>query len=80
MQQHPSHPPMHTVKSSQLHSVGYNPETQQLHIAFKPSQYKTYVYDNVPPDVHQNLMGAESHGKYFGANIKGKFNFVTRQS
>ena len=63
------------VESSQIDSVGfgdglYGPET--LGVRFKSKSGITeYHYQNVTPRTHQVMMGAESIGKYFGANIKG---------
>ncbi len=56
------------VESSNLASVGYNPETTTLEIEFHSGDI--YQYSGVPEDVHQGLMNAESKGKYFHRNIK----------
>jgi hypothetical protein len=60
------------VKSSNVESVGYDAATKQLAVKFK-SGGKTYVYDDVPPEVHHDLNKAESVGKFIGANVVGKF-------
>jgi hypothetical protein len=63
------------VESSQIDSVGfgdgsYGPET--LGVRFKTKSGITeYHYQGVSSRTHQTMMGAESVGKYFGANIKG---------
>ena len=63
------------VESSQIDSVGfgdgsYGPET--LGVRFKSKSGITeYHYHGVSSRMHQAMMGAESIGKYFGANIKG---------
>jgi hypothetical protein len=56
------------VSSSNLTSVGYDPEKMILEIEFKSGSI--YQYFNVPESEHNGLMNAESHGKYFNANIK----------
>lgn len=62
------------VKSSQIESIGFNPETKKLQIAFvqrnpdKPQS--VYEYSNVPAELHQALIGAESIGKAFGEKLK----------
>ena len=68
---------MHPVTSSQLHSIGYDPETKTLAIKFKTGG--VYHYADVPESEHKAMMAAPSHGKHFYANIKGKFKF-TKQS
>jgi hypothetical protein len=59
------------VSSSNLRSVGYDPETQTMGIEFKSGG--VYRYDGVPPALHAGLMGASSHGSYFHENIKGQY-------
>jgi hypothetical protein len=61
------------VSSSNLHSVGYDPESLTLEIKFQGSG--VYQYFNVPPDRHQRLMSASSKGSYFDAYIKGRYRF-----
>lgn len=56
------------VKSSNLRSVGYDPESKTLEIEFNNSSI--YQYHNVPDSVYKELMNAESHGKYLDVNIK----------
>lgn len=59
------------VSSSQIASVGYDPATRVLEITFKDGG--TYAYDNVPANVHADLMSADSVGKAFYAMVKGKY-------
>jgi hypothetical protein len=61
------------VNSSNLQSVGYDPDTQLLEIAFKTGS--VYEYYNVPSVIHQKLMTAPSHGKFFHAHIKGTYRY-----
>lgn len=64
--------------SSQIAGIGFDSGT--LEIEFKPSkegqQPSVYQYTNVPPETHQAMIEAESVGKFFYANIKGKFDYV----
>lgn len=62
-----------SVSSSNLHSVGYDPATHTLEIAFHSGG--VYMYDRVPADVYAGLMCAASHGLYFDRNIKGRYAF-----
>lgn len=61
------------VSSSNLRSVGYDPQTQTLEIEFNSGGI--YQYFNVPSSVHQELMSAGSHGKYFQRNIRTTFPY-----
>jgi hypothetical protein len=61
------------VKSSNISSVGYDPETSTLEIQFKSGGI--YRYAGVDSDTHTSLMGAESIGKFFHQHIvRGGFN------
>lgn len=56
------------VSSSNLESVGYDPATKTLEIAFLNGGI--YQYSGVPGSVYQGLMSASSHGQYFDQYIK----------
>lgn len=56
------------VSSSNLRSVGYDPNTQTLEIEFNNGGI--YQYTGVPQGVYDGLMAAGSHGSYFDAHIK----------
>ena len=60
------------VKSSQLVSVGYDAEKQIMEVEFKNAVYQ---YFDVPPEAHAGLLKAESLGKYFGKEVRGKFKY-----
>jgi len=62
-----------SVSSSNLRSVGYNEANQVLEIEFHGG--RAYQYFDVPKRIHQGLMNAASHGKYFHRNIKGKYSY-----
>src|SRR5262245_64035353 len=53
------------VESSMIQAVGYDPKTRILEVVFNSGQ--TYCYDDVPPEVHQALMAADSKGQYMRA-------------
>ena len=36
----------------------------------------TYHYSDVPKEVHDDLMKAESKGKFLNTDVKGKFEFT----
>ena len=54
------------VKSSNIHSVGY--ENGDLHVKFRSG--KRYTYSGVPEELHGKLMAAESKGGFFGKHIR----------
>lgn len=56
------------VESSNLASVGYDPESAVLEIEFKSGGI--YEYSGVPQSVYDGLINAESKGKYFHRYIK----------
>lgn len=58
------------VKSGTIQKIGYVENTDTLIIQFGSG---TYIYDNVPAELHQKLMAADSKGRFFAAHIKGKF-------
>lgn len=62
------------VDSSNIESIGYDPQNQTLEIEFQNGY--VYQYFDVPEIVYQNLMAAVSHGKYFSDNVKGFFRYA----
>ena len=62
------------VESSNIASIGYDPENEILEVEFNHGG--VYQYSDVPQDEYENLMNAESHGKYFSANIRNDYEFV----
>lgn len=59
---------MKPVKSSNIQSVGYDDKKHELHVSFLNGN--SHIYNDVSPDEHTALMGADSVGKHFHANIK----------
>jgi len=62
-----------SVTSSNISSIGYDKETQTLEIEFKGGS--VYTYHDVSPAKADELMNAESHGKYFHAHIRNAHSF-----
>ena len=56
------------VKSSNIDAVGYDKDKKELHVSFKGSG--RYVFEGVPAEKHDSLIGAPSVGKYFSDNIR----------
>jgi hypothetical protein len=54
------------VSSSNLASIGYDPQSEKLEVEF--INQTIYEYYNVPQVIYDQLMAASSHGVYFNAN------------
>ena len=52
-----------TVESSMIHAVGYDKGKRILEVVFNTG--RTYQYSDVPPEVYEGLLNAESKGRYF---------------
>ncbi len=64
---------MQEVESSQIHSIGHDPQTNTLAIQFKSPRGEVvsmYHYDNFTAEQFAAFKAAESIGKHFGAHIK----------
>lgn len=64
------------VTSSNLASVGYDPDRHVLEVGFHNGT--VYQYFAVPHSVYDGLMRAGSHGRYFDAFVK-KAGFQCRR-
>lgn len=62
------------VTSTNLASVGYKKREKTLEIRFK-SNGSVYQYKDVPEDVYNNLMSAESKGQFLHNNIRGVYQY-----
>jgi hypothetical protein len=65
--------PMISVESSNISEIGYDNDSETLVVEFNHGG--KYAYDGVPAEEFDALKVAESKGKYFIANIKGKYTF-----
>lgn len=65
------------VKSSNISEIAYDPERVQMHVKFTNSGH--YEYDAVPYTLFNQLLKAESVGKFFNENIK-KGSFIFRKA
>lgn len=61
------------VESSMIDSVGYDEETRCLQVVFNSG--KVYCYEDVPPEVFQELLAAESKGRYMLAHIIDVYSY-----
>lgn len=62
------------ITSSNLQSIGYDSDSQTLEVEFKNGGI--YQYSGVPEHEFTNVMNADSHGKYFIANIKDRYPYT----
>lgn len=69
--------PMITIEgSAKIAAIGYDEATERLGITFHDSPSKTYIYAEVPADTYHAMLGSESRGKFFIANVLNKFSFA----
>ena len=59
------------VTSTDLSAIGYDAESQILEIEFIKGS--VYQYSGVPTSEYEGIMNADSKGRYFNANIKGRY-------
>lgn len=62
------------VDSSMIEAVGYDAAKQHLGVRFKRGM--TFIYKDVPPEVHEALCSAASVGKQFHATIAGQYETI----
>lgn len=62
--------PMAPVTSNQVATVGYDAATRTLALTFTRGAGAVYHYPDVDAKVHQDMLAAESIGKFFGKYIK----------
>ena len=55
------------VESSMIYAVGYDEESQTMEVAFNSGG--VYRYFDVPKDIYEGLLAAESKGRYMRANV-----------
>jgi hypothetical protein len=62
-----------TSDSSNIESVAYDKDDSMLLVRFQTGS--EYAYYNVPEDKYQNLLEAESKGKFFVKEIKPEYEY-----
>jgi hypothetical protein len=66
-------PEMNPVSSSNLESIGYDEQNQEVYVRFLNGGL--YVYRGVPIHEFDNLMQAPSHGSYLHRNYKNVYPY-----
>lgn len=67
---------MQPVESSNIHSIGYDPATRTMRIAFrdrKNGATRLYEYQGVSPVEHAALIKADSVGGHFHAHVRHRY-------
>ena len=62
------------VQSTALEQLAYDETAHILRAKFRQSG-RTYVYRDVPQDVYDGLIFADSIGSYFNAHVRDRFDF-----
>lgn len=61
------------VSSSNIASIGYDPDSQTLEVEFHSGG--VYQYFQVPTSIHDDFLNASSKGQYLSQNIKNRFPY-----
>jgi hypothetical protein len=61
------------VVSSNIHAIGYDPDTTTLEVEFTPGSI--YQYFGVTAVEYEALMRAPSKGRYLNHNIKSRHSY-----
>ncbi len=62
------------VTSSNVAEIGYDPATMILEVAFLNGS--VYQYFDVPESLYQELLHAESVGRFLNAQIKNSYRYT----
>ncbi|MCB0743720.1 MAG: KTSC domain-containing protein [Ignavibacteriae bacterium] len=68
-----SYPEMLPVSSSNIESIGYDEQNQEVYVRFLKGG--VYVYKGVPAHEFQNLLEAPSLGSYLHRNYKNIYPY-----
>lgn len=67
-----SPPDMHPVDSSAIAAVGYDAAARELYVRFIDGE--TYIYEAVPERVFDDLLEAESKGRFVNLHVKPAYD------
>ena len=65
---------MKTVKSSNIAAVGYSEDKKELRVEF--ANTGVYQYRDIPKEVFDQMLVAQSVGSFFSKNIRNQFKCV----
>lgn len=60
---------LHPIKSTNIHSIGYDADARDLHVKFHGGD--TWIYGGVPAERYEALREAKSPGAYFHKHVRG---------
>ena len=61
------------VTSSNIHSIGYDPQSKILEVEFVSGDI--YQYFDVPDHLYESFQHASSHGQFLDDNIKYNYRY-----
>ena len=64
---------MTRIQSSAIAAVGYDRKSQTLRLQY--TNGRTYEYLDVPPEMHRELLNAESAGEFVNLEIKPNYDY-----
>jgi len=67
-------PRLAPVESSSIAAIGYSATERALWVQFVSG--RTYRYADVPKDVHEEFLRADSKGRYFNSEIRDSYAFT----
>ncbi len=62
------------MPSKVIKSFAYEAPTRSLEITFTSG--RRYRYHDVPPEVHERMLGAFSRGEFFNREIRDRFRYT----
>lgn len=62
-----------TSGSSAIAEASYDPGTKRMILYFTSNPDKGFTFARVPQDVWDGFVRAESKGKFYAANIRGRY-------
>lgn len=63
----------YNVASSNIRSVGYDPQTQTLEVEFMNGTI--YQYYGVPEQIYDQMMGEQSKGRFLNTYIRNQYPY-----
>lgn len=61
------------VESAAIEAIDYDPRRRRLRVTFVSGE--VYAYAAVPGEVHRAFIAAESKGRFFQAQIRGRYAY-----
>jgi hypothetical protein len=61
------------VESTAIRAVDYEADRRELKVTFVSGEL--YVYGDVPGEVHRAFVEADSKGRFFQAQIRGRYAY-----